>query len=216
MDLAVTNRERPRRQAEIREFRRRSLLRAALATVAEFDIEGATVARICARAGASRGLISHYFSNKEDLLVAALGGLFDEAQALKQEFAADDGKSPLERIRAIAHSSFMPPVFSWETAAAWQAFANASRFRPAFREPLRASSRESAATVAPLFEMLVKQPGLRIDANDAATGLFILIDGLWNRLAGGDQTLSAEQAKKHCDIYIDGCLESQPSTGINS
>lgn len=208
MDLAAVNPERPRRQAQIREFRRRSLLRAALVTVAEFDIDGATVARICAGAGASRGLISHYFNNKEDLLVAALDGLFDEAQALKQDIAADAARPPRERIRAIAHSSFLPPVYSWETAAAWQAFTNSSRYRSAFRAPLRASSERSVATVTPLFEMLARQPGLRIDAFDAATGLFVLIDGLWNRLASGDDSLSAAQAMTHCDIYIDGCLES--------
>ena len=213
MDLAINNDQRPRRQAEIRQFRRRSLLRAALATVAEFDIEGATVARICARAGASRGLISHYFSNKEELLVAALAGLFDEAQALKQEIAEDADKPPLERIRAIAHSSFMPPIYTWETAAAWQAFANTSRYRPVFREPLRASSEKSVATVSPLFDMLLADPGLRIDADAAASGLFILIDGLWNRLAGGGD-LSTEQAKRHCDIYIEGCLLPQPPSEV--
>ena len=90
MEALATAPKKPRkRQSEIREFRRSSLLHAALVTVAEFDIEGATVARICARAGASRGLISHYFSNKEELLVAALRGLFDEAQALKESIAAD-------------------------------------------------------------------------------------------------------------------------------
>ena len=83
------------------------------------------------------------------------------------------------------------------------------------RQPLRASSERSVATVTPLFEMLVATPGLRIGAGAAAAGLFILIDGLWNRLAGGDETLSTEQAMKHCDIYIDGCLELQPPTGTN-
>ncbi len=201
--------DKPRRQAEIREFRRRSLLHAALATVAELDIEGATVARICSRAGASRGLIAHYFSNKEELLVAALDGLFDQAQALKREIAAQTSLPPLERIRAIAHSSFRPPIYSWETAAAWQAFTNASRHRPAFRNPLRRSGEQSVATVTPLFESLADDPGLRIEPGAAAAGLFILIDGLWQRLASDGDTLSAQQAMAHCDIYIDGCVVTQ-------
>ena len=108
------------RQADIRRLRRSSLLRAALETVAHHDIEGATVARICARAGASRGLITHYFDSKEDLLLCALRGLFDDAQALKDSIAADSSQAPARRIEAIARSSFEPPVYAWEMAAAWR------------------------------------------------------------------------------------------------
>lgn len=208
MEALATAAKKPRkRQAEIREFRRDSLLRAALTTVAEYDIEGATVARICARAGASRGLISHYFSNKEELLVAALRGLFDDAQALKDSIAADLSLDPIERVRRIAHSSFQAPVYSWEMAAAWQAFTNASRYNPSFQAPIRESTRKSVATVMPLFEQAARKPVLRIDEDQAAMGLFILIDGLWNSLATGKDGLQTEQAIAHCNIYIDGCLK---------
>ena len=197
-----------RRQAEIREFRRNSLLRAALVTVAEFDIEGATVARICARAGASRGLISHYFSNKEELLVAALRGLFDDAQALKEQIAADTALPAIERIRRIAHSSFEAPIYSWEMAAAWQAFTNASRHNPAYQSAIRRSTQQSVATVTPLFEKLSVDVTLRGNSDESAIGLFILIDGLWNSLATGKDDLQPRQATALCDIYIEGCLQS--------
>ena len=124
MNIIETSIRKPRRQADIRIYRRDSLLHAALETVANFDIEGATVARICAQAGASRGLISHYFENKEELLLAALTGLFDDAQSIKETIASDTSIPILERIRSIAHVSFKSPIYSWETAAAWQAFTN--------------------------------------------------------------------------------------------
>ena len=197
-----------RRQAEIREFRRTSLLRAALVTVAEFDIEGATVARICARAGASRGLISHYFSGKQELLVAALRGLFDEAQGLKEKIASDTTLPPIERIRRIAHSSFEAPIYSWEMAAAWQAFTNASRHSPAYQAAIRQSTQQSVATVIPLFELLAAEQILRGSISECTMGLFILIDGLWNSLATGKDDLKPQQAIGLCDIYIEGCLET--------
>ena len=197
-----------RRQADIRAFRRTSLLRAALETVGEFDLEGATVARICERAGASRGLISHYFNNKEDLLLAALITLFDDAQALKASIAADGSVPPFERIRRIAHCSFKPPVYSWEAAAAWQAFTNASRHNPAFRDAICQSTQASVATVRPLFTQIAKTDALRNTPKNAAIGLFIFIDGLWNSLATGKDTLRPKQAIKLCDIYLAGCLES--------
>jgi len=196
----------PRRQAEIREYREQSLLQAALVTVGKYDIQAATVARICAEAGASRGLIAHYFASKEELLLAALHGLFDDAQARKQAIAGDTGLDPVERIRRIAHSSFQAPVYSWEIAAAWQAFSNASRHNPAYREPIRASTRNAVATVTPLFAALARRQRLRIAATDAAIGLFILIDGLWNSLATGKDDLQTAQAMALCDTYIKGCL----------
>lgn len=196
-----------RRQADIRAFRRESLLRAALETVGELDIEGATVARICARAGASRGLISHYFNSKEDLLVAALQGLFDDAQALKEEIGQDNSLPAIERIRRIAHSSFEAPVYSWEVAAAWQAFTNASRHNPAYRAAIRQSTEQSVATVTPLFGELAAGDMLRNRPDESAMGLFILIDGLWNSLATGKDGLRPDQAMTHCDIYLEGCLQ---------
>jgi len=195
-----------RRQAEIREFRRQSLLRAALITVGKYDIEAATVARICAEAGASRGLIAHYFSSKEELLVSAIGSLFAEAQTLKEAIARDTTLDPLERIRRIARSSFEEPIYSWEAAAAWQAFSNASRHNSVYREPIRASTQNSVNTVTPLFTLLAEQQRLRISVNEAAMGLFMLIDGLWNSLATGKDELQTSQAISFCNTHIEGCL----------
>jgi TetR/AcrR family transcriptional repressor of bet genes len=195
-----------RRQTEIRQFRRQSLLRAALITVGKYDIEAATVARICAEAKASRGLIAHYFSSKEELLVSAIGGLFAEAQALKEGIAKDTTLAPLERIRRIAHSSFEEPIYSWEAAAAWQAFTNASRHNSVYRDPIRASTQNSVDTVAPLFTLLEQRQQLRISVGDAAMGLFMLIDGLWNSLATGKDELQTGRAISFCDTYIEGCL----------
>ncbi len=203
----LTTRKPRRRQTEIREFRRRSLLRAALVTVGKYDIEAATVARICAEADASRGLIAHYFSSKEELLVSAIGGLFDEARILKETIAGDTSLDPVERIRRISHSSFKAPIYTWEVAAAWQAFSNASRHNSAYREPICTSTQNSVNTVTPLFVLLSEQKRLRISVTEAAMGLFILIDGLWNSLATGKDKLQIEQAISLCDTYIEGCTK---------
>ncbi|MGB5705673.1 MAG: TetR family transcriptional regulator, partial [Arenicellales bacterium] len=80
-------------QAENREYRRASLLQAAIITVARYDIEGATVERICNEAGASRGLIAHYFDSKESLLLAALENWFNTALGIKTHIAQDTSLS---------------------------------------------------------------------------------------------------------------------------
>jgi len=203
--------EEPRRrnQAENREFRRKSLLRAAIVTVAKYDIAGATVERICAQAGASRGLIAHYFDSKEDLLIAALTDWFDLALGIKKKISEKHALSARAKIREIAYSSFSNPAYSWETAAAWQAFTNASRHNKAFARPIRDASKYSNAIVEPLFEQAAKELGVKIDSRKSAIGLYILDDGLWNSLATGKDDLTIKQAKAYCDLYIEGCLNPQ-------
>lgn len=195
-----------RTQAENREYRRQSLLKAAIVTVAKHDIAGATVERICAEAGASRGLIAHYFDSKEELLLAALTDWFDMALAIKQSIAIDDALSAEQKLRDIAYSSFDNPSYTWETAAAWQAFTNASRHNPAYAKPIRNASKYSNSVTEPLFADAAKDRGVRLDAKQAAVGLYILDDGLWNSLATGKDNLTIKQAKTYCDAYIDGCL----------
>ena len=195
-----------RNQAENRVFRRKSLLQAAIITVAKFDIAGATVDRICAQAGGSRGLIAHYFDSKEELLLAALTDWFDLALGIKKDISVDRTLSAEGKIRKIAYSSFSIPSYSWEAAAAWQAFTNASRHNKVYAKPIRDASRYSNAIVEPLFEQAARDHDIRIDARMAAVGLYILDDGLWNSLATGKDSLTIKQAKAYCDFYIEGCL----------
>ncbi len=199
-----------RTQPENRKFRRSSLLAAAIVTVAKHDITGATVDRICARAGASRGLLGHYFDSKENLLLAALSHWFHQALEIKREIARHPGWSAEERLRRIAYASFGPPLYDWHIAAAWQAFTNASRYNSAYAGPIRSASRNANALVAPLFAEAARDRDVRIDAKAAAVGLYILDDGLWNSLATGKDGLTTEKARSHCDAYIDGCLGRAP------
>lgn len=191
-------------QAENRRFRRQSLLRAAIETVARYDIQGATVERICAEAGASRGLIAHYFESKEELLLAALEDWFRTAIARKREIAGDEFLSAEQRIRQIASSNFTAPSYSWENAAAWQAFTNASRYNLAYADSIRSASRKVRRLLKPLFAQAARDHELQIDAGFAASSLYILIDGLWNSLATGKDDLKLSSARKVCDQFIDG------------
>ena len=52
------------------EIRRQLLIEAAERCLAEHGIQGFTIDRICREAKVSRGLISHYFAGKDDLLAA--------------------------------------------------------------------------------------------------------------------------------------------------
>ena len=207
--IMLNSATKPLSKAATRAMREKSLLKASLVTVARYGIEGATVARICAEAGASRGLIAHYFNSKEDLLMLALQGLFDEAQSLKVAIANDQSLPLDRRIRHIAYTSFEAPIYSWHMASAWQEFTNACRFTPRYLIPIQDSTEQFKTTVQPLFAALEQDYGVTIEPATAAQGLFILIDGLWSSLATGKDGMTPQGAQKMCDVFIDGCITSK-------
>ena len=61
--------------------RKRLLIEASVACLAEGGIAGFTVERICKKAGISKGLISHHFAGKEDLLAQTYEAKGDAALA---------------------------------------------------------------------------------------------------------------------------------------
>jgi AcrR family transcriptional regulator len=74
-----------RREERIDEQKRVALLSAAVAEIAKHGFEAASLQRVAAEAGITRGLVYYYWVDREDLLRAAvehLRGLFTEALAL--------------------------------------------------------------------------------------------------------------------------------------
>ena len=202
----------PRNRAENRTYRRECLIRSAIAAVAEHDLAGATVERICHGAGASRGLIAHYFDSKEELLLTAAGETYDaQAMAVKAAIAADKSLSGEARLKSMARSSFEAPIYSPHAIAAWQAFSNASRFQPAFMAVIRQVSENLQELYRPAFAAAAEERGTSLDANRAAIGLVVLVDGLWNSLATGRDALAPKDAIEIAHRFIEGCLGSGES-----
>jgi AcrR family transcriptional regulator len=79
--------------------RRRELVAATWAVVAAEGIEAATVRRIAEEAGCTTGTITHYFVDKEEVLVAALRQVHRAAG--KRMLAAMEQRSGLQALRAV-------------------------------------------------------------------------------------------------------------------
>ena len=194
----------PRTQAENREYRRASLITACIETVAEHGVDGATIAKICHRAGASRGMSAHYFDSKQALLSTSFAEMFDQAMTVKREIAAQS-LAPLDKLRQCSAAVFTPPNFSWEIVAAWQAFGHASRFDKEYAALIRKNDQQLYNLFNRLFADL--EPLLNVASDEATRGLLALFDGLWSQVANQRTELSAEQAKACCNRYINGCLK---------
>lgn len=198
---------RPRTQAENRDYRQQSLLNATVKIVAERGVEGATIARICAQAGASRGMSAHYFSSKEALLTASFEKMFSDALNIKQRVAEEHADTPLEALRQCAAASFTPPGFDQDVLSAWQAFTHASRFNQAYAAIIQQNQQQLQRFYQQRFEQI--DDGLQVSATQAANGLLALLDGLWNNFATRQNYITADAAIVACNSYINGCLNKR-------
>lgn len=201
--MTLQNDKRPGTQPEINEFRRRRLMEATIALLAEKGVAGATVRAITAAAGTSHGLIGHYYATKDDLLVAALQHLFEgvaEEVACQVRRAGDD---PVARLRTMPRAMFSPAVFSETNRAAFLALWHEIRFNAAVREANRQLYAGYRGRAVALVEAAARATGARTDAEGLAAGLMALIDGLWLELSIGTGTITRQKAVALCRDYID-------------
>src|SRR3546814_7319326 len=84
---------------ESADFRRQSLIEATAACLAEQGAAGTSVRAICARAGVSPGLLTHYFDGIDDLVAATYRDVTDRVSATLR--AAEEAAGP----RSEEHTS---------------------------------------------------------------------------------------------------------------
>jgi AcrR family transcriptional regulator len=88
------------------EERRRQIIDAVVAVVAEHGVLGATVARIAATAGVSEGTLYVHYGSRDEMLVAALDSIFMQMSGLIE---SSQEAGPVARLRDIGrrHSRLM-------------------------------------------------------------------------------------------------------------
>lgn len=207
----MATRQRPGTQPEINEFRRMRLMEATIALLAEKGAAGATVRAITAAAGTSHGLIGHYYANKDELLIAALGHLFNTVADEIARQVARAGDEPLARLKAVPKAMFSPQVFTETSSAAFLALWHEIRFNAGVREANRQLYVGYRNRSLVHFRETARKLGVEIDAEGAATGLIALIDGLWLELAIGAGSTTRQKAVILCHDYIDQQLGLRPA-----
>jgi TetR/AcrR family fatty acid metabolism transcriptional regulator len=65
----------------IKEARRAQIVAAAIETIAELGFDQASIARIAERAGTSKGVITYYFADKDDLVRAVIADVLAKGAA---------------------------------------------------------------------------------------------------------------------------------------
>ena len=96
--------------------RRQDLIRGTIESVARLGYDKSTVQTICEAAGLSRGLIGHYFTSKDDLLIEAFRFLTEQLGEETRRVVRSVGPDPYQRLLAVVGVTFREPMADKEKA----------------------------------------------------------------------------------------------------
>lgn len=189
-------------RAESNAVRCKTMIEATSTVIAEFDLDGTTIDRICEAAAISPGLVGHHFGSRVNLLIRVCEATFEEHQALLQGLLSDPSMTATERLFAIVESNFTPPAYTSVKAGVWLAFFNASRSQEVFRQVVTRGAEGYRNLFVQAFDQAAKQIGASIDCTKSAVGLIALMDGLWSSLAIGKDPMTPKEANDICMLYV--------------
>ncbi|MEM7545211.1 MAG: TetR/AcrR family transcriptional regulator [Pseudomonadota bacterium] len=177
--METTIEERPRRKAS-KEVRRQQLIDAAMATIAEKGITGATAANVTSRAGLSLGIVSLHFGGMKGLLSETLRYLAVEKRDLWVDAYSDTAAAPADRLRAIINAMFAETVCSPVKIAVWFAFFGEAQYREIYRDFIDEFDTEREDALVELCDLIKGEGGYdTVDPDALATNIESLTDGLW-------------------------------------
>jgi TetR/AcrR family transcriptional repressor of bet genes len=190
-------------KTRIRDVRRRDLQRAAFDLLAESGFHGATLEKIAARLGVSRGLVHHYFKDRDELLEAAVR--FGNRMISEHLIASVRRcRTPRQRLDAIIEANFSDAIYITARAQYWVSYCAQATIAERFGRLLRIQNSRMRSNL--LYELRAMLPARK--AERLAEVLSILMDGIWVRRAVEGVPDRAEALRIIRDI-VNGALDSK-------
>lgn len=187
-------------------IRQMQFIEATVQIIHEEGLHGTTLSRVARRAGASPGLVAHYFGDKSGLLHATFRHL---ARALGTEFRDRliGIREPRARLMAVIDANFAESQSSPAVVSAWLAFWGQVNHRPELARVQRVvTSRLKSNLLYSLRELVDAEAADRI-----ASGLAVMIDGLWLRAMLRTGGLNVAEARSMARDYLTAHLLAHQS-----
>ncbi|WP_202292658.1 choline-binding transcriptional repressor BetI [Mesorhizobium sp. 131-2-1] len=187
----------PVKLKRLSDIRRTELRQAAFAVLQREGIAGATIEKVAAQAGASKGIVLHYFSSKQELFEHAMR---ESNLVLRKAVVARlrHAHTPMQRVDAIIDGNFEPHLFQPSLCHAWLSLCaevprdeKLARIQKVLHARMRSNLLSGLSALAPSE-----------DADEIALGVTALIDGLWLRLGLQPGSVSREQAIRQVKDYV--------------
>ncbi|RUX44321.1 MAG: transcriptional regulator BetI [Mesorhizobium sp.] len=183
------------------DIRRKELRQAAFAVLEREGIAGATLEKVAAQAGASKGIVLHYFRSKQELFEHAMR----EANAVLCHAVIARlrrARTPMERLDAVIEGNFEEHLFRAPLCHAWLSLcAEVPRDEKLARIQKVIHARMRSNLLSGLRGLT--SPDV---ADEIVIGVTALIDGLWLRLGLRPGSVSRELAVRQVKDYVVGRL----------
>ena len=193
---------RERHTRESPEVRRKSIIQAAMRSIAKYGYSGTTIGRICAEAQVSRGLINHHFGTKEELIRQSYKALCDEWAFQTRDMLLETHRDPEEKLRAMIRVSFGPTVFKQDHLGIWVGFWSVIGKSPSLKKLNRQLYIQDRETYQKTFDEIAVKRGKTIDSRRAAISLGALMDGLWLEWSLDPKGFTPEEAEAACLDFV--------------
>jgi AcrR family transcriptional regulator len=193
---------RDRHTRESPEVRRKSIIQAAMRSIAKYGYAGTTIGRICAEAQVSRGLINHHFGTKEELIRQSYKALCDEWAFQTRDMLLETHRDPEEKLRAMIRVSFGPTVFKQDHLGIWVGFWSVIGKSPSLKKLNRQLYIQDRETYQKTFDEIAVKRGKTIDSRRAAISLGALMDGLWLEWSLDPKGFTPEEAEAACLDFV--------------
>lgn len=165
-----------RREPE--DVRREALIGAALELIAEGGPGAATVRAIADRAGVTPGLIRHYFTSKDELVLESYRQTMERMTADNAAVLAREPADPLGNLADFVVAALTPPVADPARAGLWAGFLYGVQNDPRFKE----IHIQNYLAYRDILNSLIEQLPRAVSAErcrDDAIACNGVIDGLW-------------------------------------
>lgn len=172
--------------------RRLSLIEACVRVLARKGAAGASVRAIAQEAGASVGLVGHYFGGVDALVAATYEHVDRRVSEALDKAIADAGASPDQRLEAFVTASFAPPIADPGLLATWIAFWSLVTAR----QDIAHQHDEQYAAYRGRLETLLGDCGVpATERRRHAIAVTALVNGLWLELCLSPGCFKAEEAR---------------------
>ncbi|MFB9903485.1 TetR family transcriptional regulator C-terminal domain-containing protein [Allokutzneria oryzae] len=203
------------------ELRRRQVVEALLRLTAERGLDEVSVAKVAAAAGVSVGLVQHYFSNKDEMLLLAFHTIderFDERLRVLLE-SSGDREVPARSLVREALLQLMPlDDVRADEARVWLAFCARSVGAPQLAKVYEAATlrRLEQLADAVVRGQLAGEAAEDLDPRVEGLQLLAFAEGLAQQALLAAGQISAEMVVEAVDARLDRVFQFRAVTGENA
>lgn len=194
------------KKTRISEQRRQDLIIATLMSLCKHGYLNSTINTISEESGLSRGLISHYFASKDDLLAAAHRYYLQNADDFHRHLSASSTRGSFERLYLAASGPFLRELGYSEIIIHYM---SAAFMVPEIRDLHRHLWGKYRRYLERRLTAVSQETGIPVDARLEAIALTQLSDGLWL-----GQTMEGAYSNEDClkiiRKYLCGLFNQNP------